>query len=147
VPAAPLDRLAARLALAARHPAATLRERLVAAHAAAAAAQTREGATMIRGMVAAAPLLGLLGTVSGMVETFGVLGGVEAWTQGSERGMARGISTALWTTELGLVVGIPGLLASRALERVAAARRREFAAVVALARRAIAADYRSEAKP
>lgn len=62
-----------------------------------------------------APLLGLLGTVTGMIVTF------QAITQsggGDSRLMADGISQALVTTVLGLVVAIPllflhSLLASR----------------------------------
>ncbi|MGB0766466.1 MAG: MotA/TolQ/ExbB proton channel family protein [Phycisphaeraceae bacterium] len=58
--------------------------------------------------VAAAPLLGLLGTVTGMVATF------DALTQGSggdeTQGMvASGISEALITTETGLVIALAGL--------------------------------------
>ncbi len=50
------------------------------------------------------PLLGLLGTVSGIIKTFDVI--VEFGT-GSPRLMAGGISEALITTELGLMVAIP----------------------------------------
>jgi len=58
--------------------------------------------------VGASPLLGLLGTVTGMLTTF------EALSSGSggEKTMglvARGISEALITTETGLVIALPGL--------------------------------------
>jgi biopolymer transport protein ExbB len=59
-------------------------------------------------MIAAAPLLGLLGTVSGMVLTFESLSG-----RSSEKTMevlARGISEVLVATESGLVVAIPALV-------------------------------------
>lgn len=59
-------------------------------------------------MIAAAPLLGLLGTVSGMVRTFESLAG-----RGSEKsmeGLAAGISEVLVATESGLAVAIPALL-------------------------------------
>jgi len=59
-------------------------------------------------MIAAAPLLGLLGTVSGMVKTFESLA-----SRGAERsmeGLARGISEVLVATESGLAVAIPALL-------------------------------------
>ena len=69
--------------------------------------------------VAAAPLLGLLGTVTGMLSTFGAL----ASGSGGEKTMglvAEGISEALITTETGLVIALPGLffqyLLSRKLE-------------------------------
>ncbi len=70
--------------------------------------------SVLRVLAAVAPLLGLLGTVGGMVEMFGSLHGVKA---GSEASVAGGISTALVTTQLGLIIGAPGLVASRLLER------------------------------
>jgi biopolymer transport protein ExbB len=59
--------------------------------------------------VGAAPLLGLLGTVTGMLATFKAL----ASGSGGEKTMAlvaQGISEALITTETGLVIALPGLL-------------------------------------
>jgi len=58
-------------------------------------------------MIAAAPLLGLLGTVTGMEATFGHLA-----TQGQKSmdGLASGISEVLVATESGLLVAIPALL-------------------------------------
>lgn len=75
-------------------------------------------------MIAAAPLLGLLGTISGMIETFDVL----HMTQGLDRSeaMARGISKALITTEFGLLLSIPAILASRAIGRREARHARKF---------------------
>jgi len=58
--------------------------------------------------VSAAPLLGLLGTVTGMLTTFAAL----ATGAGGDKTMnlvAEGISEALITTETGLVIAIPGL--------------------------------------
>lgn len=58
--------------------------------------------------VSAAPLLGLLGTVTGMLATFSAL----AEGSGGEKTMdlvAGGISEALITTETGLVIALPGL--------------------------------------
>lgn len=58
--------------------------------------------------VACGPLLGLFGTVTGMLVTFGAL----AAGTGGEKTMAaiaKGISEALITTETGLVVALPGL--------------------------------------
>lgn len=66
-------------------------------------------------MIAAAPLLGLLGTITGMIDTFDVLGAGEQ--SGYSEAMARGISKALITTEFGLILSIPGILMSRALRR------------------------------
>jgi len=52
------------------------------------------------------PLLGLLGTVTGMIETFGA---ITLFGTGDPKLMAGGISQALMTTVLGLVVAIPML--------------------------------------
>lgn len=60
-------------------------------------------------MIAAAPLLGLLGTVSGMVTTFEGISQRSA--DNSMEGLAKGISEVLVATESGLIVAIPGLLA------------------------------------
>ncbi len=61
-----------------------------------------------------APLLGLLGTVSGMITTFTVI--AELGT-GNARPLAGGISEALVATQAGLLVAIPGLFVSVALRR------------------------------
>jgi len=66
--------------------------------------------------VSAAPLLGLLGTVTGMLATFGAL----ATGSGGEKTMAMvasGISEALITTETGLVIALPGLFFQYQLSR------------------------------
>lgn len=62
-----------------------------------------------------APLLGLLGTVLGMIETFDV---ISIFGTGNARALAGGISVALITTQTGLLVAIPGLLMSNRLGRV-----------------------------
>lgn len=56
---------------------------------------------------AAAPLLGLLGTVTGMINTFNM---ITIFGTGDPKTLAGGISEALITTEFGLVVAIPSLL-------------------------------------
>jgi biopolymer transport protein ExbB len=66
--------------------------------------------------VSAAPLLGLLGTVTGMLATFGAL----ATGSGGEKTMglvAEGISQALVTTETGLIIALPGLFFQYQLAR------------------------------
>lgn len=70
---------------------------------------------LVRTLVAVAPLLGLLGTVDGMIETFDSLAEMALFTQSG--GIAGGISRALFTTQMGLAVSIPGLLAGRMIER------------------------------
>ncbi|MBN2451457.1 MAG: MotA/TolQ/ExbB proton channel family protein [Lentisphaeria bacterium] len=56
-----------------------------------------------------APMLGLMGTVVGMVYAFGTL----ATATGAAKAqlLAQNISTALWTTCVGLLVSVPALLA------------------------------------
>lgn len=63
---------------------------------------------------AVCPLLGLLGTVSGIIKTFDSL---TLYGGGNPRALSAGISEALITTELGLAVAIPVLLAHAALAR------------------------------
>lgn len=63
---------------------------------------------------AIAPLLGLLGTVSGMIGTFRV---IELYGTGNARMLSGGISEALITTQVGLVVAVPILLAHAWLNR------------------------------
>ena len=65
-------------------------------------------------LAAIAPLLGLLGTVTGMIGTFDVL---SVFGTGNAKGMAGGISEALITTQTGLLVAIPGLYMKGFLDR------------------------------
>jgi biopolymer transport protein ExbB len=60
-------------------------------------------------LAAVAPLLGLMGTVLGMMETFQV---IAFFGTGNARALAGGISVALVTTQTGLLVAIPGLVLS-----------------------------------
>jgi biopolymer transport protein ExbB len=62
--------------------------------------------SVIKLIAAVAPLLGLLGTVTGMIETFQ---SITLFGTGNPKLMAGGISQALVTTVLGLVVAIPVL--------------------------------------
>ena len=65
---------------------------------------------------AVAPLLGLLGTVSGMIETFKMM---TLFGSGDPEVVSGGIAQALITTELGLVVAIPALILNALLSRKA----------------------------
>ena len=65
---------------------------------------------------AAAPLLGLLGTVIGMINTFQL---ITIFGTGDAKSLSSGISEALMTTALGLVVAIPTLILHGALSRLA----------------------------
>ena len=68
-------------------------------------------------IVMISPLIGLLGTVIGMIETFDSLASMSLFTQSG--GIAAGISQALFTTQLGLVVAVPGLIVGRMLDNKA----------------------------
>ena len=91
-----------------------------------------------------APLLGLLGTVTGMIGTFGVI--TEHGT-GDPRLLSGGISEALLTTQFGLMVAIPALLLQTTLYRSGDAilRRIETLALTALDARIQNTD--SDSKP
>ena len=65
-------------------------------------------------LAAIAPLLGLLGTVTGMIDTFHV---ITQYGTGDPRMMSGGISEALVTTMLGLTVAIPIMLVHTLLGR------------------------------
>ena len=65
---------------------------------------------------AAAPLLGLLGTVIGMIRTFQL---ITIFGTGDAKSLSSGISEALITTALGLIVAIPTLILHGALSRMA----------------------------
>jgi biopolymer transport protein ExbB len=60
-------------------------------------------------IASAAPLLGLLGTVIGMIEIFGSQAGAAAGT-GNPAQLAHGISVALYNTAFGLIIAIPTLI-------------------------------------
>jgi biopolymer transport protein ExbB len=66
-------------------------------------------------IAAMAPLLGLLGTVLGMIDIFSAFTGSGMTTNASV--LAGGISKALITTAAGLMVGIPAVFFHRFLQR------------------------------
>ena len=69
---------------------------------------------VIRALVAVTPLLGLLGTVTGMIDVFRQITNF-ANPENSE--LARGISEALVTTKFGLITAIPALVIHALLNR------------------------------
>jgi len=71
-----------------------------------------------------APLLGLFGTVVGMIEIFGSQGAIKG-AAGSPQQLAHGISVALYNTAFGLLIAIPALAAWRGLRAMANQRQRE----------------------
>ncbi|MEO1326597.1 MAG: MotA/TolQ/ExbB proton channel family protein, partial [Pseudomonadota bacterium] len=67
----------------------------------------QRGILLVKVISVVAPLAGLLGTVTGMIKTFQV---ITLYGAGDPKLMAGGISQALMTTVLGLVVAIPMVL-------------------------------------
>ena len=76
-----------------------------------------EGLAYIRVLVALCPLLGLLGTVTGMIEVFDVMAVAGS---GNAKAMAGGVSKATIPTMAGMVAALSGLILSARLEQFAA---------------------------
>ena len=74
------------------------------------------GLQIIRSLVALCPMLGLIGTVTGMIEVFDVMA---ITGTGNVRGMASGVSKATLPTMAGMVAALSGLLFSAQLDRFA----------------------------
>lgn len=70
--------------------------------------ELNRNASVVRMLISLCPLLGLLGTVTGMIEVFDVMLYLGA---GSPKPMAAGISKAILSTVAGMVGAISGLLA------------------------------------
>jgi biopolymer transport protein ExbB len=85
------------------------------------APQLQRGLGILLLLASIAPLLGLLGTVTGMIDLFSVIG---AQGSGNARALSGGISEALITTQAGMLVAVPLLVAHSLLNR--AAERRLF---------------------
>jgi biopolymer transport protein ExbB len=83
---------------------------------------------LIKTVVVLGPLIGLLGTVVGMIETFDALQSSSMFSQGAS--ISGGISKALFTTELGLVVAVPGLILGRVLDKKADRYEMEFEQII-----------------
>lgn len=83
---------------------------------------------LVKTIVMLAPLVGLLGTVIGMIETFDALQSSSMFAQGDS--IAGGISKALFTTELGLVVAVPGLIIGKILDKKEEQFTQEFEQIV-----------------
>ncbi len=75
------------------------------------------GLPYIRVLVALCPLLGLLGTVTGMMEVFDVMA---VSGNGNAKAMAGGVSKATIPTMAGMVAALSGLILSARLENFAA---------------------------
>ena len=76
----------------------------------------RRGLLIIKTLVALCPLLGLLGTVTGMIEVFDVMAIAGS---GNARAMAAGVTKATIPTMAGMVAALSGLILSVQIERFA----------------------------
>jgi len=76
--------------------------------------QLQQSLGLIKSLVAVCPLLGLLGTVTGMIEVFDVMA---VMGTGSARAMASGISKATIPTMAGMVGALTGVFAITVLQR------------------------------
>ena len=74
----------------------------------------RSGVDVIKTLVAICPMLGLLGTVTGMIEVFDVMAGSG---MGNPRLMAAGVSKATIPTMAGMVGALSGVFAVAMLDR------------------------------
>lgn len=86
-------------------PAGAIRE-AVTPQAASELVEMRRNVRVLNGVATLAPLLGLLGTVIGMIEAFDALGGRAAQGVGKSEALAHGISLALMATAFGLGVAV-----------------------------------------
>ncbi len=75
----------------------------------------RRDVAVLTALTTAAPLLGLLGTVIGMIATFQAVSDLVGDTSAA---VAQGISQALITTQFGLAIAIPGLWGAARLRRL-----------------------------
>jgi biopolymer transport protein ExbB len=77
--------------------------------------QLRRDIVVLAALTTIAPLLGLLGTVVGMIETFDA---VSATSGETATRVASGVSSALITTQVGLAIAIPGFFGIARLRRL-----------------------------
>ena len=72
------------------------------------------GLFLLNIVISAAPLLGLLGTVSGLMHVFSCF---MTATEMSNETLANGIALALTTTALGLIIAVPTIIANNTIDR------------------------------
>jgi biopolymer transport protein ExbB len=87
------------------HPASAIRES-VAHDVAGELLDLKRNVRVLNGTATLAPLLGLLGTVVGLIESFDALGGRTSGGAGKGEALAHGISLALMTTAFGLFIAV-----------------------------------------
>lgn len=105
--------------------------------------EIERGLGLISVLSKAAPLVGLLGTVTGMIQTFTAM--MVASTS-DPRALSSGVSMALIATEVGLVVALPGVMGMTWLSR-RAQRLEEEIHLVSMRLRQIAPGALQEAQP
>jgi len=69
---------------------------------------------LLGAVVSAAPLVGLLGTVHGLIALFASFEGIGTFDRDT---MTHGVGQALFTTEFGLAIAVPGLVLAAAIRR------------------------------
>jgi biopolymer transport protein ExbB len=102
----------ARVVLRHRHRSRAVQAELVSSALVGQVARAEARLRLLKLIAGASPLLGLLGTVIGMIETFDV---ISVYGSGDASKLSGGISKALVTTELGLLVAVPTLFVHGAL--------------------------------
>ena len=100
--------------------------------------KARQFLTTIKICTISAPLFGLLGTVEGLIETFTVLANHNLPTTAS---FAAGISKALYTTQLGLIIAIPGYFALHYLQNKAQRLSESAETILKMAQKACSGEY------
>jgi biopolymer transport protein ExbB len=88
------------------------------------ATRLTRGQALIKSLIAICPLLGLLGTVTGMIKVFDVMAVLGT---GNARAMSAGISMATIPTMAGLVIALSALFFSARLRHLAALERQRVA--------------------
>ncbi len=68
----------------------------------------QRGLASLEAIITVAPLLGLLGTVTGIIRTFNVIGTMAGLTTPAQ--VAPGIAEALFTTAFGLLIAVPAVV-------------------------------------
>ncbi len=96
-----------------------IRERLISET----AARLEKNLPIIKALVMLCPLMGLLGTVTGMIEVFEVM---SISGSGNPRSLAAGVSKATIPTMAGMVVALSGLFLNTWLQRKAQISREEI---------------------
>lgn len=91
-------------------------------------ARTMDGLSTIKVLTGVAPILGLLGTVTGMINTFEA---VAIYGLNNPKALASGISEAMITTQFGLLIALPGILAVFILQRKAKRKQEKIALLTA----------------